>query len=91
MSAFADPNIGSVMASIGGSDQLTVLPHLDPDVFVSNPKRFFGYSDNTNFLNYLWSLGIVGYHGGSTMVHLARAGGPHPVSAADRTVVLTRA
>jgi muramoyltetrapeptide carboxypeptidase LdcA involved in peptidoglycan recycling len=80
MSAFADPSIGSVMASIGGSDQLTVLPHLDPEVFISNPKRFFGYSDNTNFLNYLWRLGIVGYHGGSTMVHLARAGGPHPVS-----------
>jgi muramoyltetrapeptide carboxypeptidase LdcA involved in peptidoglycan recycling len=80
MAAFVDPSIGSVMASIGGDDQLTVLPHLDPDVFVSNPKRFFGYSDNTNFLNYLWRLGIVGYHGGSTMVHLSRAGGPHPVS-----------
>jgi muramoyltetrapeptide carboxypeptidase LdcA involved in peptidoglycan recycling len=83
MSAFADPGIGAVLATIGGDDQLTVLPHLQPDVFVDNPTRYFGYSDNTNFLNYLWRLGIVGYHGGSTMVHLARAGGTHPVSMAS--------
>ena len=80
MAAFADPLVSAVMASIGGDDQLTVLPHLDADVIRRAPKRFFGYSDNTNFLNYLWNLGIVGYHGGSTMVQLARAGGPHPTS-----------
>ena len=79
MAAFADPSITAVISSIGGEDQLTVLPHLDPDVFIANPKPFFGYSDNTNLLNYLWNLGIVGYHGGSTMVQLARAGGPHPL------------
>lgn len=80
MSAFTDPRIKAVMATIGGDDQLTVLPHLDPDAVVSHPKPFFGYSDNTNLLNWLWTLGIVGYHGGSTMVHLGRAGNPHPVS-----------
>jgi muramoyltetrapeptide carboxypeptidase LdcA involved in peptidoglycan recycling len=80
MAAFADPSIGAVMASIGGDDQLTVLAHLDPDVLRAHPKRFFGYSDNTNLLNYLWNLGIVGYHGGSTMVHLARPGGTHRVT-----------
>ena len=79
MSAFADPAIKAVMAVIGGSDQITVLPHLDPAVFIDNPKPYFGYSDNTNFLNYLWNLGVVSYHGGSTMVHLARPGGLHPV------------
>jgi muramoyltetrapeptide carboxypeptidase LdcA involved in peptidoglycan recycling len=68
------------MAVIGGSDQITVLPHLDAGVIASNPKAFFGYSDNTNLLNYLWNLGIIGYHGGSTLVHLARPGGVHPVS-----------
>ena len=80
MAAWADPTIAAVMASIGGDDQLTVLAHLDADVVSAHPKRFFGYSDNTNFLNYLWNLGIVGFHGGSTMVHLARAGGVDPVS-----------
>jgi muramoyltetrapeptide carboxypeptidase LdcA involved in peptidoglycan recycling len=76
--AFADPEIKAIMAVIGGSDQITVLPHLDAEVIAANPKAYFGYSDNTNLLNYLWNLGIVGYHGGSTLVHLARPGGVHP-------------
>jgi muramoyltetrapeptide carboxypeptidase LdcA involved in peptidoglycan recycling len=78
--AFANPDIKALLAVIGGSDQITVLPHLDAKVIASNPKAFFGYSDNTNLLNYLWNLGIIGYHGGSTLVHLARPGGVHPVS-----------
>ena len=36
----------------------------------ADPKPFFGYSDNTSLLNWLWSLGISGYYGGSTQVHL---------------------
>ena len=86
--AFADPQIGAVLATIGGDDQLTVLPFLDPDLFAANPKAFIGYSDNTNLLNWLWNLGIAGYHGGSTMVHLGRAGGLHPVSAGSLRAAL---
>jgi len=78
--AFADPMIRAVVATIGGDDQITVMPYLEPGVFLADPKPYVGYSDNTNLLNWLWSLGIVSYHGGSTMVHLARAGGTHPMS-----------
>lgn len=78
--AFADPEIAGVMASIGGSDQLKVLRYLDPVVLQANPKAFFGYSDNTNLLLYLWNLGIIGFYGGSTMVHLARPGRLHPTT-----------
>ena len=35
MSAFADPDIRAVLASIGGDDQLTVLPFLDPEVVMA--------------------------------------------------------
>jgi len=80
MAAFSDPTIAAVMATIGGDDQIAVLPHLDADAVAANPKPFFGYSDNTNLLNWLWNLGIVAYHGGSTMVHLGRAGATHSVS-----------
>jgi muramoyltetrapeptide carboxypeptidase LdcA involved in peptidoglycan recycling len=91
MAAFADPSVRAVLASIGGDDQLTVLPHLDPAVVLADPKPFVGYSDNTNLLNWLWGLGIVAYHGGSTMVHLGRAGGLHPVSARSlQAALLTR-
>jgi len=86
--AFADPTVRAVLASIGGDDQLTILPFLDPTVIAANPKPFCGYSDNTNLLNWLWNLGIVSYHGGSTMVHLGRGGGTHPVSASSLRAAL---
>jgi muramoyltetrapeptide carboxypeptidase LdcA involved in peptidoglycan recycling len=78
--AFADPSVTAVMATIGGEDQLTILPHVDDGVLRANPKPFFGYSDNTTLLNHLHGLGVVGFHGGSVMVHLGRAEGLHPMT-----------
>ncbi len=80
MAAFADPDIRAVLATIGGDDQITVLPYLDPAVVLADPKPFLGYSDNTNLLAWLAFHGIVGYHGGSTLVHLGRAGSLNPVT-----------
>ncbi|MFJ4863613.1 S66 peptidase family protein [Streptomyces sp. NPDC088748] len=86
--AFADPDIKAVIASIGGDDQITVLPHLDRDLLRASPKPFFGYSDNTNLLLFLRDLGIVGYHGGSVMVELGRPGALHPSTAASLRAAL---
>lgn len=72
--AFADPSIRAILATIGGDDQILVVPHLDAALAVADPKPFTGYSDNTNILNWLWGLGIPGFYGGSTAVHL----GPGP-------------
>ena len=88
MAAFADPGIAGILATIGGDDQLTVLPFLDPDLVAANPKPFAGYSDNTNLLNWLWQAGLASWHGGSTMVHLGRGGGLHPVSATSLRAAL---
>ncbi|WP_326779148.1 S66 family peptidase [Streptomyces sp. NBC_01445] len=79
--AFADPDIKAVIASIGGDDQMAVLPHLDRTLLRTNPKPFFGYSDNTNLLLFLRNLGIVGYHGGTVMVEFGRPGAMHPMTA----------
>ncbi|WP_217254286.1 S66 peptidase family protein [Streptomyces sp. AC602_WCS936] len=79
--AFADPGIKAVMASIGGDDQITVLPLLDRELIRANPKPFFGLSDNTNLLAYLRNTGIVGYHGASVMVELGRPVAMHPQTA----------
>ncbi|WP_327640293.1 LD-carboxypeptidase [Kribbella sp. NBC_00482] len=76
--AWSDPSIRAVFASIGGDDQITVLKHLDPAVFQAGPKPFFGYSDNTNLLNFLYSLGLPAFHGGSVMVQFGRGGAMHP-------------
>ena len=88
MAAYADPRVRAVFATIGGDDQITVLPHLDPAPFRADPKPYFGYSDNTNLLNWLWTHGVAGYHGGSTMVHLARGGGIDPEHAASLRAAL---
>jgi muramoyltetrapeptide carboxypeptidase LdcA involved in peptidoglycan recycling len=88
MAAFADPQIKAVLSTIGGDDQITVLPYLDAAVFLDNPKPFLGYSDNTNLLNWLWHHGVAGFHGGSTMVHLGRGGRLHPVSAGSLRAAL---
>ncbi len=72
--AFADPAVRAIVATIGGEDQITVVPHLDPAVVTRDPKPFLGYSDNTNLLNWLWTHGVAGFYGGSTQVQL----GPGP-------------
>lgn len=82
--AFADPDIRAVLASIGGQDQIRVVPHLDGSLVRADPKPFLGYSDNTNILSWLWTQGIAGFYGGSTQVHL----GPGPgVDACHRSAL----
>ncbi|WP_345518082.1 S66 peptidase family protein [Nocardioides conyzicola] len=72
--AFRDPEIRAVLATIGGEDQITVVPHLDSGAVRADPKPYLGYSDNTNILSWLWSQGIAGFYGGSTQVQI----GPGP-------------
>jgi muramoyltetrapeptide carboxypeptidase LdcA involved in peptidoglycan recycling len=72
--AFADPQIRGILATIGGDDQITVVPHLDADLARRDPKPFLGTSDNTNLHHWLWANGIASFYGGSSQVHL----GPGP-------------
>jgi len=74
--AFADPTVRAVLATIGGDDQITVIPHLDGDLVRADPKPFLGFSDNTNLLCWLWTQGVASFHGGSTQMHLGP--GPSP-------------
>lgn len=87
-SAFTDPSIKAVIASIGGDDQITVLPYLDPEVFRTHPKPFFRFSDNTNLLAFLYEAGIVSFHGGHVMMQFGRPGALHPVTAASLRAAL---
>lgn len=85
--AFADSSIRAVLATVGGDDQITVVPHLNAEIARADPKIFLGYSDNTNILNWLWSHGIAGFYGGSTQVHL----GPGPSIDGEHLVSLKAA
>lgn len=71
MAAFSDPENKAVIASIGGSDQIKLIKYLDPDVFLNNPKPFFGSSDNTHLQIFLWNLGILSFYGGCIMTQFA--------------------
>lgn len=68
--ALADPDIRAIIATVGGEDQITVIPHLEPSLLLADPKPFCGYSDNTNLLSWWWSHGVAAFYGGSTQVHL---------------------
>lgn len=65
--AFSDPDIRAVFSMIGGDDQIQLLKYLDLKKIKSNPKPFFGYSDNTHLCNFLFNLGIPSFYGGSIM------------------------
>lgn len=51
MAAFSDPRIKATLASIGGNNQIKLIKYLDPQVFIDNPKQFFGFSGNTHLHN----------------------------------------
>lgn len=88
--ALADPGIRAILASIGGEDQITVVPHLDAELAQRDPKPFLGYSDNTNILNWLCHNGIAGFYGGSTQVHLGPGPAVDPIHVASlRAALLT--
>lgn len=88
--AFADPDIRAVIATVGGEDQITVIPHLDPEIARRDPKPFLGYSDNTNLSSWLWTHGVPSFYGGSTQVHLGAGPGVDPIHAQSlRAALLT--
>ena len=86
--AFADADIRAIVTTVGGDDQITVVPHLDPALPRADPKPFLGYSDNTNLLNWLWVNGVAGFYGGSTQVHLGAGPGVDAVHAASLRAAL---
>lgn len=78
IAAFEDDSIKTVIASLGGDDQVTYIKRLPVQPFVEHPKPFFGYSDNTHFANFLWLNGIPSFYGGSLFVQFAEQGRIHP-------------
>jgi muramoyltetrapeptide carboxypeptidase LdcA involved in peptidoglycan recycling len=88
--AFADPAIRAILAVVGGEDQITVIPHLDPVLARRDPKPFLGTSDNTNIHHWLWANGIASFYGGSSQVHLGPGPGVDDIHARSlRAALLT--
>ena len=73
--AFLDKEVDAIFLSIGGDDSIRLLPHLKPEILLSNPKIVMGFSDSTNLLIYLNKLGIPSFHGPSVMAGFAEPEG----------------
>jgi muramoyltetrapeptide carboxypeptidase LdcA involved in peptidoglycan recycling len=71
IASFSDPDIKAVVSTIGGDHQITYVKNLPPEPFLSSPKAFFGYSDNTHFADFLWQLGIPSFYGGALFTEFA--------------------
>ena len=49
----SDPEIKAIYSAAGGDFLSEMLPYVDIDLFMNNPKWVQGYSDNTSLLHYL--------------------------------------
>ena len=72
--AFGDPEIRAVLATIGGDDQITVIPHLDADLVRARPQAVPGLQRQHQPAELAVDTGVASFHGGSTQVQL----GPGP-------------
>jgi muramoyltetrapeptide carboxypeptidase LdcA involved in peptidoglycan recycling len=70
--AFEDPEVSAIIASIGGDDSVRILPFLDLDVILGNPKILMGFSDTAVINGYLCSKGLVTFNGPSVMAGFAQ-------------------
>jgi muramoyltetrapeptide carboxypeptidase LdcA involved in peptidoglycan recycling len=86
--AFSNPEVRAILATIGGEDQIRVIPYLDVELARSDPKPFLGYSDNTNLHNWLWTNGIASFYGGSSQVQLGPGPRVDPIHAASLRAAL---
>jgi muramoyltetrapeptide carboxypeptidase len=53
--AFEDPSIDGILCTRGGWGSAELLPLLDRDLILANPKVFVGYSDHTSLHAWLWN------------------------------------
>ncbi|MGH7679175.1 MAG: S66 peptidase family protein [Gemmatimonadaceae bacterium] len=64
MSMWVDPRVKAVIGGTGGYGAVRMIPHLEPELFRTNPKSFVGYSDVTAL--HLWlnrRAGLRTFHG----------------------------
>ena len=78
IAAFSAPEIKGIIATLGGNDQVTWIKNLPSEPFRNNPKPFFGISDNSHLINFLWLQGIPSYYGGTLFMDFAMHGKMNP-------------
>ncbi len=70
LAAWRDPEVKAIVGARGGYGSFKTLPHLDPAVLRSRPKRLVGFSDLTALLLFCHArLDLAAFHG-PTVAHL---------------------
>jgi muramoyltetrapeptide carboxypeptidase LdcA involved in peptidoglycan recycling len=67
MRAFQDPSIKAIIATIGGTDAIAILPYIDYEIIKNNPKIVLGFSDTTVIHFICLKAGISSFYGTSIM------------------------
>lgn len=75
--SFQRDEVKAVFSMIGGDCQTAMIPFLRDEIFLQNPKPFFGFSDNTNFSAYLYGLGIPSFYGGAVLTQFGMSYSMH--------------
>src|SRR6185437_16519471 len=76
---FADPDVKTIMAAIGGDHACHLLPLIDWELIRRNPKVFIGFSDITVLNLAIYSqTGLGTFNGPALMTDLAEFPQPYP-------------
>lgn len=78
--AFENKEIKAIIANIGGSDSVIVLPYLDAKIITDNPKIFIGYSDVMNIHLFCYKAGLSTFYGHNLLPIIAETPVFHPYS-----------
>ena len=70
--AFADPTVRAIVCSIGGTDSVRILEHLNPSLALADPKILLGFSDSATQLTFYNQAGLVTFNGPSVMAGFAQ-------------------
>jgi muramoyltetrapeptide carboxypeptidase LdcA involved in peptidoglycan recycling len=90
-SAFADPTIDLVLASIGGNHSAQLIADIDYDLIAANPKPLSGYSDITVLLHAVHQrTGLVTFYGPALLPEFGEIGGPEADVVSNWRRVLSR-
>ena len=71
MNAFQDHSIKGIIACIGGTESIRMLPYINFDIIHANPKVFMGYSDTTTTHLICYKAGISSIYGPTLLVDFA--------------------
>lgn len=71
MAAFRDDSIKAIIANIGGSDSIRLLPYMDFDIIRNNPKILMGYSDVTISHLFCHKAGLSSFYGPAILTDFA--------------------